>query len=52
MINRGALILRYKAPFIKWIEEADPAAQKMEMTIDQANKERTVYLISDEDAEN
>jgi len=52
MVNRGALILRYKAPFIKWIEEADPAEQKMEITIDQVNNERTVYLISDEDAEN
>ncbi len=47
MVNRGAVILRYKAPFIKWIEEADSAEQEIEITVDQANKERTVYLISD-----
>ncbi len=52
MVNRGAVILRYKAPFVKWIQEADPSGQKMENTVDQANRERTVYLISDENAEN
>jgi len=52
MVNRGAVILRYKTPFVKWIQEADPSGQKLELTIEQANKEKTVYLISDEDAEN
>jgi hypothetical protein len=52
MVNRGALILRCKAPFVKWIEEADPTGKEMGMTVDRLNKERTVYLISDEDAEN
>lgn len=52
MVNRGAVILRYKAPFVKWIQEADPSGQKLELTIEQANREKTVYLISDEDAEN
>lgn len=52
MVNRGAVIVRYKEPFIDWINEADPSADKTIVTIQSANKERTVYLISDEDAEN
>jgi len=24
MINRAAVILKYKAPFIQWVNEADP----------------------------
>ncbi|MFP4367570.1 MAG: hypothetical protein ACLFQA_10790 [Bacteroidales bacterium] len=52
MVNRGAVILRYKASFIKWIVETDPTEKKIEITVDQANKERPVYLISDDDAEN
>ena len=50
MVNRGALIIRCKEPFVKWIEEVDPG-KNMGMTLDRVNKERTIYLISDEDAE-
>lgn len=52
MVNRGAVILKYKEPIFKWIIEADPSERKAEMTVEEANKERTVYLISDDDAEN
>ena len=52
MVNRGAVILRYKAPFVKWINEADPIKDSSEVTIASANEERTVYLITDGDAEN
>jgi hypothetical protein len=52
MVNRGAVILKYKDPFLKWISEADPSEHKAEITAEDANQERTVYLISDEDAEN
>ena len=52
MINRGAVLLRYKVPFIKWINDADPAGRKTEITMSAANEDRTVYLITDEDAEN
>jgi hypothetical protein len=52
MVNRGAVILRYKAPFIKWINEADPSEDNSEITMSNANEERTVYLITDADAEN
>jgi hypothetical protein len=52
MVNRGAVIVRYKEPFIRWINEADPSTDRSIVTIQNANSERTVYLISDEDAEN
>ena len=52
MVNRGAVIVKYKEPFIQWINESDPSAEKPIVTIQNANKERTVYLISDEDVEN
>ncbi len=52
MVNRGAIIIRYKDPFVKWIKEADPIKDSTEVTIASANEERTVYLISDGDAEN
>ena len=52
MVNRGAIILRYKVPFIQWINEADPSKDSSEFTMNNANEERTVYLITDADAEN
>ena len=52
MVNRAAVILRYKNPFVKWIKEADPLKDSTEVTMASVNEERTVYLISDGDAEN
>lgn len=53
MVNRAAVLLRYKAPAIRWINEAeaDPGPDSRTMTLAEVNQERTVYLISDEDAE-
>lgn len=47
MVNRGALILRYKEPAVRWINEADPDPEGMEFTLAEINQERTVYLVSD-----
>lgn len=52
MVNRGAVILRYKDPFVKWIKEADPVKDSPEISLASANEDRTVYLITDGDAEN
>jgi hypothetical protein len=52
MVNRGAVLVKYKEPFIKWVNEADPIKEGSEMTLEMANDDRTVYLISDRDAEN
>lgn len=48
MVNRGALLLRYKLPAVEWINEADPVKRNGEgIKLEEANEERTVYLISD-----
>lgn len=47
MVNRGAMLLRYKAPAVQWINEADPVEGNRDVTLELVNEERTVYLISD-----
>ena len=51
MINRAAVIVRLKAPFIQWINEADPNDVREKITLEEANEDRTVYLIDDSEAE-
>lgn len=51
MINRAAILLRYKEPAIRWINEADPADDDPGITAAEVNCERTVYLISDLDGD-
>ena len=50
MLNRAAVILKYKEPAIKWINDADPYNDDPGITKESVNEERTVYLISDDDA--
>ena len=52
MINRAAVLLQYKKPFVRWINEADPYKNDPGITSESANTDRTVYLITDEDGEN
>ncbi len=47
VVNRNALILRYKDPAVRWINEADPSPDGDEITLANVNQERTVYLIDD-----
>ena len=47
MVNRNALILRYKDPAVRWINEADPSPDGQDITLTDVNEERTVYLIDD-----
>ena len=51
LLNRAAIILKYKEPAIRWINEADPYCEDPGIAIDSVNDERTVYLISDSDAD-
>ena len=51
MVNRAAVILKYKSPMIAWINESDQVEDSPEMTIEEANSDKTVYLISSDDAE-
>lgn len=47
MINRAALLLRYKEPAIQWINNTDPDDDAPEIELDRVNQELTVYLIPD-----
>lgn len=49
MLNRAALILRYKQPFVDWINAADPNPTSHSLTLDEVNQEHTVYLVEVED---
>ncbi len=51
MINRAALILKYKAPAIKWVNASDPYDDDPGITSDNIKDDQTVYLISEYDAE-
>ena len=51
MINRAAIILKYKPKAVRWINAADPFVEDPKITLKEVNEERTVYLISDKDAE-
>jgi len=49
MLNRAALILRYKQPFVHWINAADPSPSSHTLTLAEVNQEHTVYLVEVED---
>ena len=51
MLNRAAVLLRYKAPAVAWINDADPRDQEPGITLDRVNEERTVYLIHEDDVD-
>ncbi len=52
MVNRAAVILKYKDPFIHWVNEADPYDNNPGITLERVNQDRTIYLIYEDDAEN
>jgi len=52
MINRAALILKYKASAVKWINDADPSCGNPVITTDYVNTDRTVYLLRVDVADN
>jgi len=49
MLNRGALILRCRQPFVDWINAVDPVADSPTLSLADVNSERTVYLVEVED---
>jgi hypothetical protein len=51
VVNRAAIILQYKEPAIRWINDADPYEKTHEITAADVNDDRTVYLISTEDGD-
>lgn len=51
MINRGAVLLKYQDPAIRWINEADPYEDDPGITRQDLEQDRTVYLVSPEDSD-
>ncbi len=51
MINRAAVLLRCKAPVLEWIQGVTPASHAGDLSLAELNRERTVYLISDREAD-
>lgn len=51
MINRAAILLKYKEPSVDWINTTNSRDDQTVTTLDEANHERTVYLISNDDAD-
>lgn len=51
MLNRAAVILKYKEPFITWVNESDPLNKAPGITLEKANQECNVYLITEDDSE-
>lgn len=49
MLNRAALIIRYKQPFVDWINAVDPSPSPDLLTLADVDRERTVYLVEVED---
>ena len=44
MINRAAVILKYKKPAVTWINDADPVDNNPGITLLSANEDKIVYL--------
>ncbi len=51
MINRAAILLKYRKPAIKWIIDADPYNDVPGLTLEDINSERTIYLVDEEVAD-
>jgi hypothetical protein len=47
MLNRDLLIIRYKQPFVDWVNEADPRSDGSLVTLESANDDSPAYLIHD-----
>lgn len=52
MVNRAALILKAKKPFVQWINESAPSKTTPAVSLAEINEDRTVYLIDDLEVEN
>jgi hypothetical protein len=55
MINRNLIIIRFKQPFVDWVNEADPSPSNSRMSREEVNDDSPAFLIHDyasEDFEN
>ena len=52
MVNRAALLLRYKEPFVQWLNESCPDANEPDISMEEANQDKIVYLLDEEEVDN
>ena len=45
MLNRDLVIIRYKQPFVDWVNEADPYPDGHHVTLEDVNDDTPAYLI-------
>jgi hypothetical protein len=45
MLNRDVLVVRFKQPFVDWLNAADPHPGKNPIALAEANKEISAFLI-------
>jgi hypothetical protein len=51
MLNRSLLVIKYKQPFIDWVNEADPYPKGRVIRLEDANEDSPAYLIHEDAAE-
>ncbi|MDC7241806.1 MAG: hypothetical protein PQJ50_15745 [Spirochaetales bacterium] len=47
MLNRAAILIKYKQPALDWLNNAEPEAEGI-ITLESVNSDRTVYLVREE----
>ena len=48
MINRAALIVRFKQPFVDWVNGVDKTPHRNSIKLQEVNDDTSVFLISNE----
>ena len=51
MLNRDLLIVRFKQPFLVWVNEADPLPDGRLVTLEDINEDSPAYLIHEHASE-
>ena len=52
MINRDLIIIRFKQPFVDWVNEADPSPGNSRMSLEEVNDDSPAFLIHDYASDN
>jgi hypothetical protein len=50
-VNRSAIILKARKPLVDWVNDVDPADNAVPISLHDAQREPTVYLIPDCDSD-
>jgi hypothetical protein len=47
MLDRDLIVVKFKQPFVDWVNEADPYPDGSSKTLDEVNEDVSTFLISD-----